>query len=79
MNECQKRGHLNLQHVCKDCGQVVCEKSLKEGGWISVKDRLPENVLILAFRDGEYVLTDGEVLEWNIGYTHWMPLPEPPK
>lgn len=58
-------------------------------GWISVKDRLPE--------DGEYVLTYNED---DIGYeigmryyikgafiagcvnrdvTHWMPLPEPPK
>ena len=28
MNECQKRGHRNLQHVCKDCGIVVCEKKM---------------------------------------------------
>lgn len=60
------------------------------GGWISVKDSLPEN-------KGDYLIynTDGTVWpywydpftsQWfdSLGYrtesvTHWMPLPEPPK
>jgi Protein of unknown function (DUF551) len=47
--------------------------------WISVKDRLPENVLILAYAPDEgYIITDGEVLEWCKRYTHWMPLPKEP-
>ncbi len=63
--------------------------------WISVKDRLPENisdVLILSKEKescvGYYRSSDND---WNMynpccsfhmelhGVTHWMPLPEPPK
>lgn len=57
--------------------------------WISVKDQLPPPIE----NDGDgrlKVLTidkhgDIDVLRWdwmdweNMGITHWMPLPEPPK
>lgn len=78
MTKCKTSGHRNLQYICKDCGMVVGEQRV-EDGWINVKERLPENVPILAFRDGECELTGGEVLEWDIGFTHWRPIPEPPK
>jgi hypothetical protein len=43
MNDCQKRGHHKLFITCEECGQVINEATLKEkGGWIDVKDRLPE-------------------------------------
>ena len=58
--------------------------------WISVKDRLPEDDLLVLITDG-LSLGDYEIARWNgsywtrkawpLGYepTHWMPLPEPPK
>lgn len=57
MNDCQKRGHINLITSCEDCKQVIDRATFKEpfeakgNGWISVKDRLPEL--------GEWVLTWG--------------------
>lgn len=62
------------------------------GGWVSVKDRLPEdakdvliNIVGLMPKIGCYLSTGWfeAVLgyEYESGYkvTHWMPLPEPPK
>jgi hypothetical protein len=61
------------------------------GGWISVKDRLPEpyeTVAVIAKADcwsyclgwlngDEWVIAEEASEEWAV--THWMPLPEPPK
>lgn len=64
------------------------------GEWISVKDKLPdlgEPVLIYSYPNIEIGCVDtddtGENVWYlqNVGlidigwYTHWMPLPEPPK
>jgi hypothetical protein len=64
-------------------------------GWISVKDRLPEqDMQILAWSGGlgdipPFCTGGYELWNWSIkfspndcrltGITHWMPLPEPPK
>ena len=60
------------------------------GGWISVKDRMPE-------LEGDYLVTDGHCVPWkcrllklagvkgwvngasNPVINYWMPLPEPPE
>ena len=59
--------------------------------WISVKDRLPENVkegLLIALRWGEVDIGWCEDGRWGSQFvdeyedgevTHWMPLPFPPK
>ena len=57
--------------------------------WISVKERLPENVQeVLVIRmngepDIEFLLYDGTWVGDTPGrqdkVTHWMPLPEPPE
>ena len=70
------------------CETCYLKEQKEAGGWISVKDRLPEE-------DGLYNVycKDGSMAhawfedKWFIdhcecgdGYiTHWMPLPEPPK
>lgn len=58
--------------------------------WIRVDERLPEeNVSVLvnhwitgiemAFRrDGQWGITWTGFMGSGVGYTHWMPLPEPP-
>lgn len=53
-------------------------------GWISVKDRLPEDgVEVLVVSDGETGASWHEAGEfgWAIGgtVTHWAPLPKPPE
>lgn len=63
------------------------------GGWISVKERLPEyKQEVLVFYGGA-IYTADKMLTWEDGHvtfyihrfdewrevTHWMPLPEPPK
>lgn len=51
-------------------------------GWISVKDRLPENDDEVAIASGSYMTTGYYDGEWHgmLSYvTHWMPLPEPPR
>ena len=70
-------------------------QAMSKSGWISVKDRLPENetevIIIVQHRIGWY-----RAFAWHDAYgwhsiavefcdgdsdlvTHWMPLPEPPK
>jgi len=59
-------------------------------GWISVKDRLPEDCKIVIIAGGVgyysfaaykwYTIIHTEMpapIQWEV--THWMPLPEPPK
>ena len=59
--------------------------------WISVKDRLPENYIDVIVFDAisrvMFPAAIGSSGEWEIpgfragafNFTHWMPLPEPPK
>lgn len=59
--------------------------------WISIKDRLPENnILVLTYSQGGNTVDLGYYHGkwaggWTIGLssgvnvTHWMPLPDPPK
>ena len=94
MNACKIRGHLNLQHVCKDCGQVVCEKTLPEQDeWVSVQERMPK---IREFPNHEVLTWNGIEVRartysfyetgkcyfndmGNPNIAHWIPLPENPK
>ena len=67
------------------------EEELKNDGWISVKDRLPElhslgmslDVLTIAGIKMSVKSYDWELGRWNgsphVTVTHWMPLPNPPK
>lgn len=84
-----------LQLSCDEQVQRIADHLIMNGvtvqEWISVKDRLPENVkegLLIALRWGEVDIgwcKDGRwgsqfVDEYEDGeVTHWMPLPKPPK
>lgn len=83
--KCQYEQNFTRMDICE-----MLDEAPTVGGWISVKDRLPE-------KNGDYLIynTDGivwpywydkEYKEWydSSGYltesvTHWMPLPEAPK
>lgn len=61
----------------------------QNGGWVSVKDRLPDagGIYFARLSDGQYkVLAFEESMGWYNDYeygpldvTHWMYLPEPPE
>ena len=93
-NQCKIRGHRHLQHVCKDCGQVVCAKILTGiEHWISVKERMPKikefpNNDVLTWNGVEITARTYSFYETgkcyfndngNPNITHWMPFPEDPK
>ena len=65
--------------------KLVIQDAPTIGGWISVKDRLPEDGQdVLVWDDGGFAYIDVRLCgTWkyggNYGVTHWMPLPEPPK
>lgn len=46
--------------------------------WISVNERLPKSGLILVYHDGE-IYVHFHAVAYNMPFTHWMPLPEPPE
>lgn len=61
-------------------------------GWVSVSERLPEDgvavlwfnkswmwQLVVAKRNGESLDWGGDLSVTLHGFTHWMPLPEPPE
>lgn len=80
-----------LERLQQENAQLRAEISrMKRGGWVSVKERLPElgqGVLVID-RDGSqevatfagdcFVGHDGIGADVNY-FTHWMTLPEPPK
>ena len=74
---------------------TIADKAPTIGGWISVKDRLPEEdmgacIVYDGFRvqHADHLIIDGEHI-WSTpdcyeseeirGVTHWMPLPKPPE
>lgn len=84
-----------LQLSCDEQVQRIAEHLIMNGvtvqEWISVKDRLPENVkegLLIALRWGAVDIGWCEDGRWGSEFvdeyedgevTHWMPLPKPPK
>lgn len=72
-----------------DCIKYVHD-SPTIGGWISVKERLPEEDKDVLAYNGAYMFiaayTTNPTKYWytitgsaTLAITHWMPLPEPPK
>lgn len=88
------KAHCELDNQCGSCHWETCNECLAEAlhnagyrkqGWISVKERLPEERELVFVYD-----TDTECVRWAIynstaeiwtskRFTHWMPLPEAPK
>lgn len=84
-----------LQLSCDEQVQRIADHLIMNGvtvqEWISVKDKLPENVkegLLIALRWGAVDIGWCEDGRWGSQFvdeyedgevTHWMPLPEPPK
>ena len=74
-------------HTSHIVGEITSAPTVKMQGWISVKDRLPEEgTWVLVWEKQGFAYTD-ELTSggWKIGadngaiITHWMPLPEPPE
>ena len=69
--------------------QKIIENAPTVGGWISVKDRLPNDTktkIVFHSRGVSFAYFSGMFWWSNIGkrhsldtITHWMPLPEPPE
>ena len=78
------KGFINRQ-------DLINEANKRAGGWISVKDRLPEAPCIFYWSDKRITVIevddgmDKEEIDYCINgnpdfnVTHWMPLPEAPK
>jgi len=54
--------------------------------WVSVNERLPDFEVLCIWVDVRRIAVNGlaargvdDCEPWEEGYTHWMPLPEPPK
>jgi hypothetical protein len=96
MTDCTIRGCRNLEWKCADCGRVAMTAAFfRADGWISAKDRLPEEGLrVLTILKNEYfpeykldyIVDLGHEKIWACiladefdRVTHWMFLPEPPE
>ena len=91
--ECTKCIHKAVCKTAESCDGYVSGCEHFKGGWISVKDRLPEeDVRVLVWLSDEVdayttvrmrIDTDrrhnSRWVRWNRYITHWMPLPQPPK
>ena len=88
----------SAQYWGSNTSEEIADNLLENGvtvqGWISVKDRLPDqNIRVLVWmQDNEEEYTQIDTDRWSCtmeqGYhwirwgnrvTHWMPLPQPPK
>ena len=89
---CLNDGTCEACEACKyaDCsgGIDVDDEDVFIGCWISVKDRLPEEMqaVLAIFDDESLAIVWMYCQQWHMvgepyltGITHWMPLPEPPK
>jgi len=95
MTKCTEIGCRNMRTICEDCSRTVDTKTFEVLGWISVKERLPEDakdVLVyskefdrfcMAFYDRSMSI-EGDWINIQSdciipSVTHWIPLPQPPK
>jgi len=78
--KCQYEQDFSRMDICE-----MLDEAPTVGGWISVKDRLPEkHGHYLVIRDNGYMSVDTYSRSSHWGkdvckITHWMPLPEPPE
>lgn len=77
------RGKSQMKEICLE--DIANAPTV--GGWISVKDRLPDTYKSVITYDKysgvseNWLLRSRPCVSWSQGFhvTHWMPLPEPPK
>ena len=84
-----KRNSRDCQHVYSWTLMDVCsmlDDAPTIGGWISVKDRLPdktpcEYLVVNNGVVGTAIYHDGMWIAptWRVNVTHWQAMPEPPK
>lgn len=89
--ECHIYGCNDLETNCKDCGKVV-NTAHYDSEWISVDVKERDLDVIHLLVDGDSIFISGTQLQPFIfqlcgeikalvdcRFTHWMPLPKPPK
>lgn len=79
---CQYEQVFTRMDICE-----MLDETPTVGGWVSVKDRLPEiqTFVLLCAKHGDAAFTTigcrRSLVDRTVEkeYTHWMPLPEPPE
>lgn len=82
--QCERK-FTDCDGMCEMAAVVVNAPTI--GGWISVRDRLPDTYKRVITYDKysgvkeNWLLKEKPCVDWSQGFhvTHWMPLPEPPK
>ena len=85
-----KENHIMASHtILENYAEALYNAGYRKQEWISVDDRLPENLSYIIVCDkygnvGEAYCYGEGWFEWidseeRVFVTHWMPLPEPPK
>ena len=62
--------------------KVEDEMPKEDGKYLAIKKDNPKDVFIAVVKDGYFIMMDFPEVRYekeNNPYTHWMPLPEPPK